>query len=740
MKKVTIVLMISLALSLLISTTGCHKVEEMRVKIEDMISGPTVTDTPTSASAPIHTPSEKSSAPVPSTSIAPLTLETPQTKTGGDTQPPLSSTIPEPDLIIQDITWSPLNPSPGETVTFTVTIKNQGGGSAAASQVSYYVDGSQKGSSTVSSIPAGGTVVETFSWNVERLTYTVKTIADYKDNVLESNETNNEKAITFSENPGPEPDLIIQDITWSPLNPSSGETITFTVTIKNQGGSSAVASQINYYLDGSQKGSSILSSIPAGGTATATFTWQSKSGNHTIKAVADYKDNVHESDETNNEKVITSSKIYLADLIIQNITWSPPNPSQWETVTFTVTVKNQGVGSAIASQVNYYFDGSQEGYSVLSSIPAGGTRTATFTWLAKSGKHTITAVADHYDSVLESNESNNFKKVTLSIGSPTADLIIQKITWSPLNPSPGETVTFTVTIKNQGGGNAVASQVSYYVDDQHGTSAVSSISAGSTADVTFTWPAKSGNHTIKAVADDMDNVSETKETNNGKQTTFSGTRLIDLVIEDITWSPLNPFLGETFTYTVTVKNQGEDKAGSFQVYYYIDGSQKGASTVSSIAAGSTTDVTFTWNAELGAHVIKAVADYNDDVSETNEANNEKETTFSGTAVRKPDLIIQDITWSLLNPAPGETIPFTVTVKNQGSGNALSFWVHYYIDGSQEDIAARVLGIPAGETWAEILTWKAALGTHRIKVIADQYNQIDELDDANNEKEIILVIE
>jgi uncharacterized repeat protein (TIGR02543 family) len=35
--------------------------------------------------------------------------------------------------------------------------------------------------------------------------------------------------------PTPLPDLVIEDITWSPTSPSAGETITFTMTIENQG-------------------------------------------------------------------------------------------------------------------------------------------------------------------------------------------------------------------------------------------------------------------------------------------------------------------------------------------------------------------------------------------------------------------------------------------------------------------------------------------------------------------------
>ena len=634
MRKVTTVLMISLMLLLIISTVGCHKVDEIKDKVAALISEPT----PALVSAPTYIPDEKPFTATPSAppaSPAPEVTATPTTNTPSALA--LPPPIPEADLTIQDITWRPLNPSPRETVTFTVTVKNQGGGNAVASRLCYYVDGSQKGSSTVSSIPAGGTVIKTFSWRVERLTYTVRVVGDDDDNVPESDETNNEKELIFSGTFIPEPDLIIQDITWSPLNPSAGDNVTFTVTVKNQGGGSAIASQAYYYVDDSQEGSDNVSSIPAGGTATGTFTWNAASGNHTIKAVADFNDDVPESDETNNEKEITSLEMYLADLIIQSITWTPLNPTPRQTVTFTFTVKNQGNGDAGPSTAYYYIGDIGKRPVAVSSITAGGTASGNFTWGTPEGNATIAAVADYYNAVPESDEGNNLKQVTVSkisaSGTSIADLIIQDITWSPLNPSPGETVTFTITVKNQGGDSAVASQVNYYVD----------------------------------------------------------------------------------------------------------GSQEGSSTISSIPAGGTATGNFTWKAELGEHIIKAVADYNDDVSETDETNNVKETTFSGTSIPRPDLIIQDITWLPLNPSAGDTVTFTVTVKNQGNSGASPFWVYYYIDGLREN-PGRFFEIPVGGTMSETLTWRAEPGTHTIKAIANQYNQLPESDITNNDKEVTFVVQ
>ena len=84
-----------------------------------------------------------------------------------------------------------------------------------------------------------------------------------------------------------------------------------------------------------------------------------------------------------------------------------------ETITFTVTIKNQGAGNAVSSTATYYIDGLYLTYDSVSSIPGDNTVTETFTWSAEPGSHTIKAVADYDNKVPETNETNNEEQVTL---------------------------------------------------------------------------------------------------------------------------------------------------------------------------------------------------------------------------------------------------------------------------------------------------------------------------------------
>ena len=107
------------------------------------------------------------------------------------------------------------------------------------------------------------------------------------------------------------PDLIIQDISWSPSSPEQGDAITFTVTTKNQGAASAGNSTVKYHIDGSYTTYDLVPALSAGSTSTQTFTWTAdRCGDVQVKAVADANNAVSESNEGNNERTETVNVEY----------------------------------------------------------------------------------------------------------------------------------------------------------------------------------------------------------------------------------------------------------------------------------------------------------------------------------------------------------------------------------------------------------------------------------------------
>ena len=369
----------------------------------------------------------------------------------------------KPDLIIKDISWSPSSPDKGDTIKFTVKIKNQGSGSAGSSTVKYYIDGSYVGSDSVSKLSAGSTSTETFTWTASKCgDVKVKAVADANKEVKETTGKNNDRTEMVSiKCPTLKPDLIILDISWSPSSPDKGDTIKFTVKIKNQGSGSAGSSTVKYYIDGSYVGSDSVSKLFAGSTSTETFTWTaSKCGNVKVKAVADANKEVTETTGKNNDRteaVSIKCPTLKPDLIITDISWSPSNPDDGDIIAFTVTIKNQGSGSAGSSTVKYYVDGSYVGYDSVPALSAGSTSTQTFTWTAnKCGNVQVKAVADANNAVDEgSNDGNNDRTETINVicGEKPAPEII-KVTYPTTCVNEGEDATISVTVKNNGGASS----------------------------------------------------------------------------------------------------------------------------------------------------------------------------------------------------------------------------------------------------------------------------------------------
>ena len=99
----------------------------------------------------------------------------------------------------------------------------------------------------------------------------------------------------------------------------------------------------------------------------------------------------------------------------------------------------------------------------------------------------------------------------------------------------------------------------------------------------------------------------------------------------------------------------------------------------------------------------------------------------------PDLIISDVGW---NPSSdlqaGQTITFTATVENTGSGPVVdAFQVAFYIDGNSIGSQAVNPVFHAGSSSSISRTWKTKIGNHSIEVRADSSGTVVESFKENN---------
>lgn len=421
------------------------------------------------------------------------------------------------------------------------------------------------------------------------------------------------------------------------------------------------------------------------------------------------------------------------DLVIDSITLSPSEPAIDDMVTITVAVRNQGTTTAGVNYLICYADSTILSTVSINPLNAGLTATASFSWKAEPGAHTIKAIADSSNMIAESSETNNIK--TYAITTRAADLVVQSITWAPTNPSRGDPVTFSVVIKNQGNAISRIANIDLYIDgNSRSAQDIQSINPGSTITKTYSWFAAVGQHPVKAVVDEMNNVKESNELNNEYTTTFS-TAAPDLIVEKIWWWPLNISKNDTVSLNATIKNQGSGNADACQMVYFLDNEMQSTLPVSSLAAGASVNISFSFKALSEKHEVKTVIDYFKNVAESDENNNEKTANL---ATLLPDLTIGDITWEPVNPAVGDEVVFTIKIKNLGGGKSEKSYAAAYIDGAFVD-STDVPEILSGKEEILYLYWTATGGTHVVSVAADPDNMVVEASDENNKLNVTLSV-
>ena len=626
------------------------------------------------------------------------------------------------DLTVQTITWTPSSPSKGESVVINLIIKNLGSLRSTLTNAELYIDGTTRGYQSVFGIDPGGTATVTYSWIAQTGQHTLKAVVDKDNHVIEGDEANNERTVTFTTLA---PDLVIPDITWSPQNPSRDDDVTFNIAIKNQGGGRADPSLLGYYIDGVYQSLLNVGSLEAGASVNITFTWQAQPDEHNIKAVADFPGNLTEADDANNEKTVTFSTL-APDLIVKDITWTPLNAAVGDTISFTAVVKNQGSGKALPSRAIVYLDGGFAGYLDYPAIDAGAQSTATVTWQATPGSHVVAVVADDDNRLKETHEDNN--KLNRDVPLIPPDLSITAVAWLPEDPPVGDKVTFTVTIANQGGGLATSFHVAYYMDDMLlNPTSVAGLAHDASTNVTCTWTAETGHHAFRAVADAYDAVLEANE-NNNEYSVEVAARMPDLAVSKVTWSPPDLPAGVEVTFSIDITNTGILSAGPSRVAYYVDGKVAGYADIGRLEADSTVTANLPWVVAEGDHSINIVVDANDQVVEVDEANNTRMVNLP-----PPDLIVLDIAWSPSGAAEEDTVALTATLENRGSGRSGEATVSCYIDG--ERLADRAIPeIAPGGIVTSTFEWQAEAGLHTIRMIADDADSVTESDETNNQKE------
>ena len=574
-------------------------------------------------------------------------------------------TVPE---ITPDKTVDNENPNFGDNLTYTVTVKNEGNGNANDVII---VDNLGKGLEYVSSTGNYDNKTNTITWKVdlasgETKTFTVVAkIIGYTDVTNEVTVGNKTSAVTVNI-----PEIIpAKDV--NNTTPNFGDKVEYTITVNNNANKDAKQVVI---VDTLGKGLKFINASHNGkyDESTRTITWiidlgAGESAVFSVNAAVEAYGNINNTVVVGNK---SATKNITVPEIIPGKSVDVENPNFGDTVTYTVVVTNNGVVDAKQVVVKDILD------KGLKFVKATGEYTfdedsRTVTWiidLAKGESQTfyVTAVAEAYGVLIND--------VTVGDNTASADVVVPEIipdkTANITNPNFGDKVDYTVTVTNDGMGDA--NNVVIVDRLGEGLTFVSASDNGVWDPVkhTVTWivdlaKGESKVFSVIAIVSGYGNVINSLVVGNK---TISVNVTVPEIIPDKTVGIENPNFGDNVTYTVKVTNDGIGDANNVVVKDILG---EGLTFVDATGNYSFDEVTrtVTWIVDLAkgesrTFYVNAIVSGYGNVTNSLVVGNKT----TGVNVTVPE-INPDKTANITNPNFGDKVDYTVTVTNDGMGDA-----------------------------------------------------------------------
>ncbi|MBN2535347.1 MAG: hypothetical protein JXB88_20890 [Spirochaetales bacterium] len=188
--------------------------------------------------------------------------------------------------------------------------------------------------------------------------------------------------------------------------------------------------------------------------------------------------------------------------------------------TFKAFVINSGTAASATAVLKFQIGGSVTFHSIPVLQPGGHFSVCRTVHFDTAGTYLVTAIADVYNTVAESNETNNTKQITIPVkdyGKP--DLYISTLTYAG-TPKVGNFMNFIIQVKNNlFCGMSPATRVNVRIGGETFGQFynIPALAPGQGYNLSRGWtPSVAGNFRITAVADADNDASEKSESNNTK--------------------------------------------------------------------------------------------------------------------------------------------------------------------------------------------------------------------------------
>ena len=281
--------------------------------------------------------------------------------------------------------------------------------------------------------------------------------------------------------------------------------------------------------------------------------------------------------------VIDSAAHRLPDLALTSASVSDTTPTSGESFVFRATVRNRGTLASAATTLRYYRSDDR-------SISASDTEVGAEAVGALSPAETVsgmlsltaptTAGTYYYGVCVDpvSGESDTANNCSSSVQVTVRPDLTVRASASETTLTVGDSFVLTATIRNRGNLASAPTTLRYYRSDDRslsesdtalGTEAVSAIEPDQSVSrmLSLTAPETSGIYYYGACVDYMSGESNSRNNCSAVQVTVRAI-LPDLTVESPSVSDSTPASGDSFEFTVTVRNQGLSASTGTTIRYY----------------------------------------------------------------------------------------------------------------------------------------------------------------------------
>ncbi len=399
-------------------------------------------------------------------------------------------------------------------------IANRGGGVARQAEVRFLIDGVEIRAVRVSELKPDQKRTIRVSWMPPQPgTYRLEVVVDAEGGILEANETNNTRQISFTTQTAL-PDLVLARPIIKRNLCLDQKPILIRTEVTNVGSRPAGPFEVVLRQGYEELAQRRIAGLNPQEKVGVRFAWNPpRPGNYKLFLVVDPKNHLSEANEDNNHHVLGLSVEDCRPRLTLVSPTMPPriNPGP-QGQTFVFRVFNGGQRPAEKVEVVVRVDGREALRRSIARLRAGESQKIFLDWVAEEpGFHEVEVIIDPDKKIEQADRSGGAFRARVEVLPPGADLTITDLRVEPEAPKKGHPLTITAVVANQGQALVHgAVEVLFFINDKKvGRSLIEGLRAKEKKKIVHTVDeAPAGSMTVSAQVDAEGRHPETDETNN----------------------------------------------------------------------------------------------------------------------------------------------------------------------------------------------------------------------------------